>query len=150
MQKKEYLWWAGYVCAALTFGYGVLLWCQAACYTPADPEAAPGKHYRFANVAFNRPLTRYSRLLHGDLFFEATPPAAAAPGVAPPRRDFRSNIKIYGLIRGGNLRAVVGLIGEPQTWIVRPGSVVHGERIVAIEAKYLVVANDSGEGKIFY
>jgi hypothetical protein len=149
MRKKEYLWWVGYVCAALIFGYGVLMWGRAACYTPADPEAVPGKRYRFASVVFNQPLTRYSRLLHGDLFFEATSPATAARG-ASPRRDFQSDIKVYGMIRGGDPRAVVGIDGEAQTWIVRPGSVVHGERIVAIAAKYVVVENDSGAGKVFY
>jgi hypothetical protein len=36
-----------------------------------------------------------------------------------------------------------------ETWIVKPGSVVGGETIVAIGADYVEVKNESGTGKVF-
>ncbi|MGE5607557.1 MAG: hypothetical protein ACM3YE_17930, partial [Bacteroidota bacterium] len=116
-------------------------------YQPSAPEPAQLNKFNFRKKTPALKLSRYQELLAGGLFFERPP---APPTPQAPEREFYSELVVYGIVKGKESRAIVGLNEEPvQTWIVRPGSVVDGETIVTIGANYIEVRNESGTGKVF-
>jgi len=136
-------WRLGYLAAVLSFITGALLYYQALRYTPKAPEPAPPNHYNFQKKESTYPFERYAPLSRGEMFFGK---------VVQPETEkmaFHTNLKILGMIEGQNPRAVVGLKNDPErTWIVKPGSVVEDEQIVKIGSGFIVVKNESGQGKV--
>lgn len=140
----RWCWIAGYIVASVIFGAGLFQWIQADAYIPAMPEPGTASHYAFLNPVTVRPLARYKRLADGELFFEKLPEP-----VIVKVNSFHSNLKIFGIIHGQNPRAVVGLDGnDSQTWVAKPGMVIGGEKIVKIGRDFIMVQNESGEGKV--
>ncbi len=136
-------WRLGYSAAILFFFAGAFLYYEALRYTPKTPEPAPPNHYNYQKKESMYPMDRYALLSRGELFFGKT----AIPEQERPA--FHSNLKILGIIEGQNSRAVVGLKNDPErTWIVKPGSVIEGEKIVKIGKGFILVRNESGEGKV--
>ena len=119
---KQWYWVLGYVLAGIVFGIGCFMWQRANAYIPPEPELAPLNSFTFAKEKSFQPLEYYSSLQRGDLFFGKVP--------------FHTDLKLYGVTRGKNSRAVVGIAGKEQTWIVKPGSVIEDEIIVC--ATYLI------------
>lgn len=126
--------------------WGISAWTEAYRYTPKIPEKVPLNLVSFKITAREFPLTRYQELIDGGLFFEKI----VVP-VAEVKHEFKSRLVIYGLVKGKDCRAIVGVEGNPaETWIVKPGIAVQGEKIITVGADYLVVKNESGEGKVFF
>ena len=145
MKRAKLIWITAYSISVLVFAWSVWAWLNAVYYQPTTPEPASLNKFDFRIKTPSYPLSRYQGLLEGGLFFEKPP--------APPevKMAFQSKLVVYGLVKGKNSRAIVGLKGDQtqETWIVKPGSVVDGETIVAIGANYIEVRNESGTGKVF-
>ena len=63
--------------------------------------------------------------------------------------QFKSNLVLWGVIKGIETRAVVSVTANPQqTWVVKVGEAVEGETIIAIGDNYITVRNQSGEGGV--
>ena len=146
--KRSHLIWSGvFVICAIVFGWGVYNLIGSFRYRPSAPETAPLNKFNFRRKTPALKLSRYQELLAGGLFFERP---QAPPTPQAPEREFYSELAVYGIVKGKESRAIVGLGEDPtKTWIVKPGSVVNGETIVTIGANYIEVRNESGTGKVF-
>lgn len=145
MKRTKLIWLLVYSISIIVFGWSVCVWLNTVYYHPATPEQASLNKFDFRIKATGYPLSRYQDLLEGGLFFEKPPAAPAA------KIEFKSRLVVYGLVKGKDSRAIVGLEGDQgqETWIVRPGSVVGDETITAIGANYIEARNGSGTGKVF-
>lgn len=148
MKQSRLIWIITYTIAAVILGWAVFSWIEAANYHPAAPERALSHKYNYQTKATGLALSRYQDLLEGGLFFEK-PPAPPVPET--PKSVFHSELIVFGIVKGKDSRAIVGSQDESiqETWIVRPGSVVGAETVVAIGANYIEVRNWSGTGKVF-
>lgn len=138
VQLKKYIWFA-LLGSFLVFIWGFLAWIIARHYQPEIPVQAPAQHYTIPKEESRFAITRYQSLLDGSLFFGE---GSKKNGV------FQSRLVLWGLINGGY--AVVGV--DPQsnqnTWIVKAGDTVEGEQVLAVGARFIVVRNQTGEGKV--
>jgi hypothetical protein len=145
MKRIKLIWLTAYSISIMVFAWSVWSWLNAVYYHPVTPEQASLNEFDFRIKGSSYPLSRYQGLLEGGLFFEKPP--------APPevKVQFQSGLVVYGVVKGKSGRAIVELEGDQaqETWIVKPGSVVGGETIVAIGADYVEVKNESGTGKVF-
>lgn len=139
IKLTETSWVIGLIAATVVFGWGGFQWWQAVAYLPVTPVQAPLNYFSSASPEPPVDLARYQRLFTGELFFGT---------VAQPLLDFYSSLKVLGLIKGVNPRAVVSIGDSEQTWIVKPGSVVEGEQIITIGEDYILVKNENGEGMV--
>lgn len=146
--KRSHLIWSGiFAISAIIFGWGVYNLIGALRYQPSVPEPAQLNEFNFQKITPALKLSRYQELLAGGLFFERP---QAPPTPQGPEREFYSDLAVYGIVKGKESRAIVGLGEDPtKTWIVKPGSVVNGETIVTIGVNYIEVRNESGTGKVF-
>ena len=130
-----------YILVLLAFAGGLICWLMAARYQPNLPQPATVNRFSFKATAKHPDLSRYQSLLGGRLFFGNNEEAI---------RLFRSNLTLLGLIKGKPSRALLGNGEESQeTWIVKIGDLVNEERVVAIGDKYVVIRNQSGEGRVY-
>jgi hypothetical protein len=138
------------------WGFG--RWLQAQAFTLETPAPIAPPRYAYQQPQRLLPLARYAKLQKGELFFgpelkTATPPPEGPLKVEVKREEFSSKLLLYGVTKGLSAvtdRAVVGLTADPnqQTWLVQPGSVVNGERVVKIEAQGIWVKNETGKGRV--
>ena len=130
-----------YILVLLVFGGGLVCWLTAARYQPNLPQHARVNRFSFNSTAMQPDLSRYQTLLGGGLFFGNSEAAV---------RLFHSDLTLLGLIKGKPSRALLGNGEDSQeTWIVKLGDLVNQERVVAIGDKYVVIRNQSGEGRIY-
>ena len=147
MKRSQLVWSVIFAIDAIILGWAIFDLIGAVNYHPSAPQAAHLNQFNYRKRIPALKLSRYQELLAGGLFFER-PPAPPPPQV--PERQFYSGLVVYGIVKGKEGRAIVGLGEDPaKTWIVKPGSVVAGETIVAIGANYIEVKNESGTGKVF-
>jgi hypothetical protein len=123
----------------LVFAGGLSAWLMARNYQPEVPVQAPLRHYNAPKKDPAPPLSRYQSLFGGSLFFGENLKQGGG---------FQSRLVLWGLIH--NAWAVVG--DDPNshqnTRIVKAGDSVAGEKIIAVGAGYIIVRNQTGEGKI--
>ncbi len=148
MKQPRAIWIVTYSITALFLGWAVFSWFEAINYHPSTPKKAKLHQYDYQTKVTGAPLSRFQELLEGEPFFEK-PQAPIIPQA--PRSEFHTELIVFGIVKGAESRAIVGLQDESiqDTWIVRPGSVVARETIVAIGANYIEVQNESGIGKVF-
>jgi hypothetical protein len=119
---------------------GLSTWLIAHAYQPDLPIQEPLRHFSTSKPVIGYPVTRYQSLFGGSLFF--------GEDVKQPLSVFQSKLVLWGLIHNGY--AVVG--DDPgsnqNTWIVKAGDTVAGEKIVSVGVRYIIVQNQSGEGKV--
>lgn len=149
MKQSRLIWIITYSITTIIFGWAVFTWIGAVNYDPVTPERAPLNKFDFQVKATGSQLSRYQGLVEGGLFFEKP---LAAPMAQILRSEFQSRLVVYGLVKGKDSRAIVGLEGDPnqETWIVRPSSKVEEETIVGIGEDFIEVRNGSGVGKVFF
>ena len=147
MKRMQLIWLVVYSISVLVFGWAVYTRLEASYYQPTTPKPAPLNKFDFEIKTQDWELSRYQGLLEGGLFFEKIPTAVQEV----VENIFHTRLRVYGIVKGGESRAVVGLEGDPseETWIVKPGSTVEGETIITIGANYIEVRNESGAGKVF-
>jgi hypothetical protein len=142
--KKEQL--AGLVVSSLIFAWGAQTWLVARLYQPDSPAMAPLERYVYKNKSANAIQPLSPELLQGTLFFGAPPviPVKEKPVMVIP---FKSSLVVWGVTNG---TAVVGTDpnSNQQTWIVKPGETVAGERIIGLGSNYIIVKNGTGRGKV--
>jgi hypothetical protein len=124
---------------------------QAKAFSPQTPVPVAANHYSFPKPAAVFPLSRYTALQTGELFFGPDPEAAS--GADPARPVFSSHLLLYGLSKGAKAsdnRALVGITDDPakQTWLVKVGSVINAETVVKIEEHSIWVRNATGTGRV--
>jgi len=147
MKRSHLIWGVTFTIGAIIFGWGVYNLIGALRYQPSAPEPAQMNKFNFRKKTPALKLSRYQQLLAGGLFFER-PQAPPTPQAL--LMEFHSELVVYGIVKGKESRAIVGLGDDPtKTWIVRPGSAVNGESIVTIGANYLEVRNKTGTGKVW-
>lgn len=147
MKRSQLIWSVIFAIDAIILGWAVFDLIGAVNYHPSAPQAAQLNQFNYRKQTPALKLSRYQELLAGGLFFER-PQAPPTPQIS--EREFYSELVVYGIVKGKEGRAIVGLGEDPaKTWIVKPGSVVAGETIVAIGANYIEVRNESGTGKVF-
>jgi hypothetical protein len=134
--------------AIVFFGWGFLEWNKAYHYRPQAPPKTLPNRYTFTRRERLFPIERYQTLLNGDLFFGKLVVPSSQSAVR-----FQTQLIVIGITKGHNTTdayAVVGLhsFGDRQTWIVKAGSLVDGERILKIGNGYLEVENETGVGRI--
>jgi hypothetical protein len=136
---KKYLWFA-LIGSFLIFIWGFSTWIIARHYQPEIPIQTPAQHYTLAKKAITFPISRYQSLFDGSLFL--------GEENIKKTGGFQSHLILWGLINGG--WAVVGIDpgSNQNTWIVKAGDTVEGERIVAVGVRYINVRNQTGEGKV--
>lgn len=145
MRKFDYgnfkLWLLAAVIALLFFILGLGTWVSAGHYIPETPAPAPVKKFYPPKLQAPAPLAKYQPLLSGKLFFGTE---KTTTGVL-----FSSKLVLWGLIHGNT--ALVGL--DPQsnqnTWIVKAGDTVEGEKILRVGENSITVSNQTGEGEVF-
>jgi hypothetical protein len=126
--------------SALVFTAGFSAWHMARHYQPEVPIEMPLRHYNTAKKEPVPPFSRYQSLSGGSMFF--------GENIKSSDGAFQSRLVLWGLI--SNAWAVVGEDpnSSQNTWIVKAGDTVAGEQIVAVGVRYIVVRNQSGEGKV--
>ena len=135
---KKYIWLAlgG---SFLILIWGLSAWMIARHYQPEIPIQAPAQHYSLPKEGTGFPIARYQSLFDGSLFFGQGRKSISV---------FQSRLILWGLINGG--WAVVGI--DPQsnqnTWIVKAGDTVEGEQVITVGVRYIIVRNQTGEGKV--
>jgi hypothetical protein len=139
------------VLSVLFASLGFSRWLRAKAYTPPIPLQVVANRYSFEKPKPAFPLSRYTGLQTGELFFGPTPEPESAAG--PVRPVFSSQLLLYGVSQGakaGDSRALVGMTGEPanQTFLVKIGSVVNAETVLKIEKQSIWVRNATGEGRV--
>ncbi len=147
MKRSQLIWSVIFAINAIILGWAVFNLLGAVNYHPTAPEPAQLNKFDYRAKTAVPKLSRYQELLAGGLFFERP---SAPPTPQAPLMKFHSELVVYGIVKGEESRAIVGL-GEDstKTWIVKPGLVVDGETIMAIGANYIEVRNESGTGKVF-
>jgi hypothetical protein len=137
-QLKKY-WFLILIFVLLVFGWGFSTWLTARLYVPDNPVVnSPGPAPKPDGKETKFPISRYEALLGGRLFFGEVKPVTVA---------FKSNLLLWGVIKGTENRVVVGA-NPNQTWVVRAGETVEGEQIIAIGDNYIQVRNQTGEGTV--
>lgn len=147
MKKAQMIWIGVYGITALIFSWAIYARIVAANYQPVIPTPAPLNKFDFQTSPKEYQLSRYQALLEGGLFFGKSQ-TVALPLI---KSEFHSRLVVIGLVKGKDGRAIVGLEGDlnQETWIVRPGSMVEDETIMAIGSNYIDIRNGSGTGKVF-
>mgnify|MGYP005848891069 CR=1 FL=1 len=140
---KKYLFPILYGVSALFFVVGFTIWLFAYLYKPLDPVVKPVGKINIPPVPSSYSLNRYQSLMSGRLFFGGVDPATEIPIVT-----FRSRLLLWGVIQNGH--AVVGL--DPNNHgndrVVTVGDTVEGETITAIGDGYIMVKNQTGQGRV--
>lgn len=143
--KKNYIWLVTYTIAFAILMWGFIVWEGASRYTPVRPDPAPLNAFNYSQPVKRFPIGRYQALMDGRLFFEKVPVPVDEAKVV-----FSSRLVVVGLIKGEGGRAIVGLQEKPdETWVVKPGMTIQGEKIIRVGADYILVKNESGEGKVY-
>jgi hypothetical protein len=141
---KKYWFPILYGVSILFFIAGMMVWLFARWYQPAEPTVGPVGIIKIAPVPSVHPVERYQSLMSGRLFF-----GGSDPGLDPiPVVQFHSRLILWGVIKDG--QAVVGLDpnSHQDTRLVGVGDVVEGETITGIGDGYIVVKNQTGQGRI--
>ena len=147
MKRSQLIWSVIFSINAIILGWAGFNLIGAVNYHPSPPKPAKLNKFDYRQKGPGLKLSRYQELLAGGLFFERPP---APPTPQAPQVVFESRLVVYGIVKGQDGRAIVGVGEDPtKTWIVKPGSSVDGEKIVAIGAKYIEVRNESGIGKVW-
>jgi hypothetical protein len=147
MKQTRLIWILIHTIAALIFGWGLYTRIGAVNYQPVTPDPAALNEFKFQTGLKEPQLSKYQALLEGGLFFEK-PAVTLFPQI---KNEFQSRLIVIGLVKGKGGRAIVGIEGYPsqETWIVRAGSKVEDETVLAIGDNYIEVSNQSGTGKVF-
>ncbi len=135
-------WFLGLGCAFLIFVWGFISWITARQYIPVTPKPGPPNRFSLTKKSIAHPIAKYKDLLSGKLFF--------GQGVMiNSQGTFQTKLILWGLIHGS--RAIVGT--DPQsnqtTWIVQSGDSIEGEKIVTVGDNYIIIHNQTGEGKVY-
>lgn len=143
MIPKKYWFPVLYGIAIVFFGVGFAIWLVAHYYQPVTPTPDPVLKINLGNSPQVYPLEHYQSLLSGRLFFGGSD--LPFDGV---ELQFHSRLILKGVIKDG--QAVVGLDpnSNHDTRLVEVGDVIEGETIVTIGDVYIVVKNQTGQGKI--
>lgn len=140
---KKYWFPISYSVSIVFFIVGFTIWLFAYLYKPVDPIEIPSSPVKISPVPSTYPLSRYQSLMSGRLFFGGVDPSTEIPVV-----QFRSRLLLWGVIKNGH--AVVGLDPNDHTnnRVVTVGDTVEGETITAIGDGYIMVKNQTGQGKV--
>lgn len=140
---KKYRFPILYGVSIIFFIVGSTIWLLARLYQPVEPASVPVGTIKMDPIPSVYSLERYQSLMSGRLFFGGVDPVMEIPIV-----QFRSRLNLWGVIKDGH--AVVGL--DPNSHnndqLVKVGDVVEGETITAIGDGYIMVKNQTGQGKI--
>lgn len=142
IQIKEKYILIGLLVALLVLIWGLTTWISACHYIPNPPKAAPKNKFTSLKPGLTYPLNKYQSLLTGKLFFGTASTTMKAA--------FRSRLVLWGLAHRSE--AIVGTdpLSNQITWMVKVGDTVEGEKIVAIGNDYIVVRNQTGEGRVTF
>jgi hypothetical protein len=140
---KKYWFPILYGVSIIFFIVGFTIWLMAHLYQPVEPIPNPVGKIKVDPIPSSYSLDRYQSLMSGRLFF-----GGVDPGMDIPIVQFRSRLILWGVINGGH--AVVGL--DPNSHnndrVVAVGDTVEGETIIAIGDGFIMVKNQTGQGKI--
>lgn len=141
--SKKY-WLIMYGVSAVIFCLGFIIWLMAYLYEPVTHSSATLQRYTIKSRLEIYPFERYQTLMSGRLFFGGSD----IPVDINPIVQFHSRLILWGVIKGGH--AVVGL--DPgsnlDTKLIKAGDEVEGERIISVGEKYILVRNQTGQGKV--
>lgn len=136
--------WALFGITLLWCGYALTLWFGAQGFEPRVTPSNQVNALTFNDKPYEVPAERYDRMRRGELFF------GGSSGETTTEIIFKSPVIVWGITRGRENRAVISMdANQSETWIVKPGDEVNGERIVAITDRYVVIRNQTGEGKVY-
>jgi len=140
---KKYWFPILYVMAIAFFCVGCAIWLLAHVFQPDNPIPDPVRKINLGSGPEVYPLEHYQSLLSGRLFFGGSDLPFEGSEV-----QFHSRLILKGVIKDG--QAVVGLDlnSNNDTRLVEVGDVIEGETIVTIGDVYIVVKNQTGQGKI--
>lgn len=133
------------------FGWGLFTWFNAHFYQPAFTTTAPIKHNSGSIVTPKPSKKPLQTFLEGKMFFaKELPPTIEPPKSEAPVIPFISKLVVWGIISGSENRAVIGLNREEnvETWILKAGDQLSGEKIVKINSDSILVKNETGIGKV--
>lgn len=141
---QKYLFPILYGVSILFFIAGLTIWLFARLYQPVEPIPISAGPIKIAPIPSAYSVERYRSLMSGRLFFGGVDPVDTEIPVV----QFRSRLLLWGVIKDGH--AVVGL--DPNSHsndqMVKVGDMVEGETITAIGDGYIMVKNQTGQGKI--